>query len=340
MTLSERRLKFLNELFRSGKSYTKKELEERVSRHISTFRNRQEINDNGLDISKRTIDYDIKKLRDEFKAPLKCVKRKYYYTNPKFSIEKADIDSESLQNIKVAAAIIKQIPGLELHYDLMEIFESLEIQESFPKNERTYIQFDSRPGYEGSKHLVKALEACKIGSVISFDYQPFKAEKSRRIILHPYLLKEYNNRWFLIGMTETARSNRTNEISQYGLERIKGQIKNERHDYFYHPDFNPDEYLSSVIGVSIKPGAMVERVILKFTADRAKYVATNRIHSTQEHLKEHDTVTHKTFTYNLIPNLELMALLLSFGPDVEVLAPVHLREAISEKLKINMNLYF
>jgi predicted DNA-binding transcriptional regulator YafY len=340
MTLSERRLKFLNGIFRSGKSFTKKELEEKVSRHIAPYRNRQEINDNGLDISKRAIDYDIKKLREEFGAPLVCVSRKYYYTNPKFTIEKTEIDSDALQNIKVAAAILKQIPGLELHKDLMEIFENLETYDGQRTEDKTYIQFDTRPSYDGSKYLLTALESCKIGSVISFDYQPFKADKSKRIVLHPYLLKEYNNRWFLIGMTETACKEKKYEISQFGLERIKGKIKNENIEYYYHPNFNPDEYLAKVIGVSIKPGANVEKVLLRFTSDRAKYVETNALHATQRHLKEHETETHKTFIYDLIPNQELQSVILSFGADVEVVEPVSLREAIADKMKRSKDLYF
>lgn len=340
MTLSERRLKFLNGLFRSGKSFTKKELEEKVSRHIAPYRNRDEINDNGLDISKRSIDGDIAKLRKEHKAPLVCVKRKYYYTNPKFTIEKPDIDSESLQNIKIAAAILKQIPGLELHEDLLEIFETLENQDIQTKNEVTYVQFDTRPGYDGNKHLVKALQACKIGSVISFDYQPFNADIPRRIILHPYLLKEYNNRWFLVGMTENSLSTNKYEISQFGLERIVGKIKNESISYYRHPKFNPDEYFTNIIGVSVPFDASVESVALRFKSDRAKYVETNKLHSTQELIKSKGSGTHKTFTYQLIPNQEFESLILSFGADVEVLKPDSLRKRIAKKVESSKNLYF
>lgn len=339
MTLSERRLKFLHELFTSGKSFTKKELEEKVSRFIAPFRNREEINDNGLDISKRSVDGDIAKLRKEHKAPLVCVSRKYYYTNPKFTIGKPDIDPDVLQNIKIAATILKQIPGLKLYKDLSEIYEAIESDDVFSSNEKTYVQFDTRPAYNGSKYLIQALEACKSSSVISFDYQPFDVSKSTRVTLHPYLLKEYNNRWSLIGLTESDSRKKKKEINRYGLERIVGSIKNENIQFLHDPEFNPDEYLANVIGVSMDWGSRVENVVLRFTLHRAKYIETNSLHPTQKHIQELDTRTHKIFSYQLIPNKELEALILSFGPDVEVIEPISLRGRVHEKIKIARDLY-
>ncbi len=340
MTLSERRLKYLHDLFASGKSFTKRELEEKVSRYIAPFRNREEINDNGLDISKRSIDGDIAKLRKEHKAPLVCINRKYYYTNPKFTFGKPDIDPDILQNIKIAATILKQIPGLKLHKDLLEVYEVIESQDVFSSNEKTYIQFDTRPAYNGSKYLIQALEACKSSSVISFDYQPFDADKPKRVILHPYLLKEYNNRWSLIGLAESEDGKKKKEISRYGLERIVGSIKNENTKFLSDPEFNPDEYLANIVGVSTDWSNQVENVILRFTSQRAKYIETNSLHPTQKHMQELDTRTHKTFGYQLIPNKELEALILSFGPDVEVIEPKTLRKMVQKKVKMTGDLYF
>jgi predicted DNA-binding transcriptional regulator YafY len=243
-----------------------------------------------------------------------------------------------MQNIKVAAEILKQIPGLQLHKDLVDVYEKLDSYSEPYIDKRTYIQFDTRPGYIGNKHLVEIIEACKTGSVISFDYKPFKSDEPKSVIVHPYLLKEYNNRWFLIGMTETSIEEKKYEISQFGLERIHGKIKNTGAEYYYHNNFNPDEYLANIIGVFIKAGEEVENIELRFKIDRARYVETNPLHQSQ--ILVNETKTHKTFFYQLIPNPELEALILSYGGDAEVLKPESLRNKIADKLKTARDLYF
>lgn len=343
--LSERRRILLEKYLQKRVGYTKKQLMKILADELSDVR------DAG-DFALRTLNFDLKYLTN-CGAEIQKEKRKaknragrgiteyyYRYANSKWTYRKQILDPDAIQSIKVAATILKQIPGLKLHNELIEFCESVENQELLPTGERTYIQFDTRPYYEGNKHLIQLLDACKLGSVISFDYQPFKADIPKRVILHPYLLKQYNNRWFLIGMTKEAHLKKNYEISQYGLERIKGKIKNESAEYYYPPYFNPDEHFANLVGVSTRPGAVVEMVILKFTQDRAKYVETNPLHLSQKHVKDKDTETHKVFKYELIPNQELEALILSFGADVEVLSPDSLKSSIVEKIKSNKDLYF
>lgn len=345
ITLSERRRTLLERYLQKRTGYTKKQLMKILADELSDIR------DAG-DFSLRTLNFDLKYLAN-CGAEIQKEKRKaknragrviteyyYRYANSKWTYRKQLLDHDAVQSIKVAATILKQIPGLKLHYDLIEFCESIENQSLHSSGERTYIQFDTRPYYDGNKHLIQLLDACKLGRVISFDYQSFKADKPKRVVLHPYLLKEYNNRWFLIGMTEESHIKKTYEISQYGLERIKGKIKNESLEYYYHPDFNPDEHFANIIGVSTRPDAVVTKVVLRFANGRANYVETNPIHPTQRRLREKDTPTHRVFKYELIPNQELEALILSFGPDVEVLMPDSLKSSTIDKIESSKNLYF
>lgn len=344
ITLSERRRTLLEKYLQKRIGYTKKQLMKILADELSDIR------DSG-DFSLRTLNFDLKYLAN-CGAEIQKEKRKaknragrviteyyYRYANSKWTYRKQLLDTDAVQSIKVAATILKQIPGLKLHSDLIEFCESVENQ-NLPSNERTYIQFDTRPYYDGNKNLIQVLDACKLSSVISFDYQSFKADKPKRIVVHPYLLKEYNNRWFLVGLTEEARVNKTYEISQFGLERIKGSIKNESLEHYYHQDFNPDEHFAHIIGVSSTPGSVVESVTLSFAIDRAKYIETNPLHPTQKHLKEKDTETNRVFSCELIPNQELESLILSFGEDIEVLQPQNLRESILKKLNRSKDLYF
>lgn len=313
------RKKVLNELFRT-KPYPLEELIDRVSERI------------GTSISKKTIQDMIRYMREEG-APIKNIPGQGYIYDPKnYNIENVGIASASIEKIKLAASILEQIPGLEIHEELREVFEKLEMRTMETQSKvEPCIQFDSRPRYEGAKYLSEILEAIKGKTVISFEYQPFGHNESRRVAVHPYLLKEYNNRWFLIGLSEHARLEHKNEVSQFGLERIKSRIKPEASiQYFQDPVIDVQAMYKNIIGVSIPKAAKVEKVVLKFKAERAKYVLTNPLHHTQNLVKE--TMHFNTLSFELMLNKELESLILSFGADVQVLKPDELKEKIRANL--------
>ena len=320
------RRKILNELFRS-RYYTLDELIGRVGERI------------GTSVSKKTIQDMIKYMREEGAPIINEPGRGYIYDPKNYNIEDVKVDPATIANIKLAAFILKQIPGLDMHEELCEVFEKLEIRVADSEYESNFIQFDTRPEYTGAKHLAEILEAIKGESVISFDYQPFTHQEPMRITVHPYLLKESNNRWFLLGLPEHLRQAELYDIHQYGLERIKSAIKPEgKIEFFKHHKFDADTFHNNVIGVFIPKEAEVEQIVLRFTKARAAYVKTNPLHQSQKQIEENEK--HSTFSYNLIPNLELEALILSYGADAEVLKPETLRKKIADKLKSAADLYF
>lgn len=310
------RKKILNEIFRSPRTYTLEELIVRVTDKL------------GQSISKKTIQNDIRAIKqeaDEKGATLICINSRYTYEPKNFNLYEVKVDPASIERIKLAASILKQIPGLDIHEELQEVFSKLEMRADDIDEKPEIIQFDTRPDYQGAKYLAELLEAIKGQTVITYEYQPFIHSQPMTMVLHPYLLKEYNNRWFLIGLPEHLRQKKDFEFYVYGLERIKGKIKPEHKiEYYRDPNFDGTTYYKNVIGVTIPKEAKAETVVLRFSEARAKYVITNPLHASQltEKDKEH------TFKYKLILNKELEALILSYGPDVEVLKPKILKAKI------------
>lgn len=280
--------------------------------------------DIGENVSEKTVRNDISAMRAE-NAPIKNKPGAgYYYDPPSYNFFELPIIPAHIDNIRLAASLVKQIPGLDLHEELANIIKDLQLM--VEEDEPQYIQFDNRPHYEGSKYMVDVLEAIRGNTVITFDYQPFKYDSPRPVTIHPYLLKEFNNRWFLIGLCEETRQQGKYVFKQCGLERIKGSIKVENKISFYrHHQFDPVKMYENVFGMFIPIGVPVQRVVLKFSPLRAKYVATNPLHSTQSKVKN----SENTFAFQLIPNPELEGLILSYGADVEVLEPKELRERVS-----------
>lgn len=313
----------MNKLFRS-RYYTAEQLRERV------------INAIGKSVSAKTISDMIRYMRAEG-APIIHTRDKGYIYDPiGFNIEVIKIDPASVEKIKLAAVILKQFPGLDIHEELTYIFEQFDMKVEF-EDDTDFIQLDTRPSYEGAKYMVEILEAIKGKTVISFEYQPFKYELAKRVVVHPYLLKEWNNRWFLIGLPEHLRKEKIYQFHQFGLERMKSKIKVEgKIEHFQHHNFDAKTHFQNIIGISIPKEGKVQKVVLRFSPERIKYVTSNPWHNSQQRVKAKEN----TFEFQLIPNNELEAIILSFGADVEVLEPKSLRGKIAQLIIAAGQRYF
>ena len=84
-----------------------------------------------------------------------------------------------------------------------------------------------------------------------------------------------------------------------------------------------EEYFDDVIGVTVPERCEPVDVILSVSNNRYNYIKTKPLHLTQRKLGEDNGYTR--ISINVKINRELIALLLSFGSDVEVLSPASLR---------------
>ena len=146
------------------------------------------------------------------------------------------------------------------------------------------------------------------------------------IIFHPHLLKEFNNRWFLVG-----RNDKSERILTLALDRILGLDYDFQTDYL-SANYNTEDYYKNTIGVTVLDERNLSFIIFKVDRDNAPYVRTKPFHSSQEVVstaKDGST----TFKMRVHQNFELERLFLGFGDALEVLAPKKLRRRIAYKLK-------
>lgn len=163
---------------------------------------------------------------------------------------------------------------------------------------------------------------------IKITYEPF-GKPAFDAEIHPYYLKQYNNRWFILGYNPEYK-----DISVFALDRIK-KVESLNVDFIQDTLIeDPFDYFFDVIGTTIPNHGEVEKVVLKFSPKRYQYVLAKPIHHTQK--SDDNTLT---VTIDVIPNKELEAIILGFGKDVEVLEPEHLRNEIVEIMKESCNNY-
>jgi predicted DNA-binding transcriptional regulator YafY len=157
---------------------------------------------------------------------------------------------------------------------------------------------------------------------ITFRHHSFYHLKEEDYNLKPYFLKQYQNRWYVMGETEkgyrTFGSDRLNNIT-VGTKRFK-QKTEEAIDKF-----------RNVIGLNYVDHKM-EKIQLSFHISQKPYIASLPFHHSQ---KEINIDNQKSFDIELHihPNFEFRQQVLKYGSLVKVLEPKWLAQEIKEELK-------
>ncbi|TGE15972.1 helix-turn-helix transcriptional regulator [Hymenobacter elongatus] len=278
-------------------------------------------------VSKRTIQEDIKNLRLNYQAPIETESgRGYYYTDPGFSISNTPLTLDDLPVLHQSLAVLRQLQALGVSDELDEVVQRIEQRLTQPGAAPApdVVHFEQVPAYTGLTWLRPLYQAIRQREVLWLTYQPFQASSARRELVHPHLLKEFNHRWFLLGLN----AQNVHVTSTYALDRI---VAIEPANAPYRPgELDPKAYFQHVIGASVPPNGEVVEIHLRFSPARSPYVLTKPLHPTQ--LLVAETSQSTEFTLQLIPTREFITLLLSFGADVEVLAPASLREYLRQQL--------
>lgn len=288
----------------------------------------------GTDISVRQIRADIKYMRDRvtYDAPIKAYpmavgKEHYYrYEDPNFTIYNNEMSIEEVNNLRSTIQMLGRYRGTPATAWLEEVISNLEYRFGIKANAENLISFEQNDKLQGLEHLSGIIDATINHQPLKLQYRTFKGHEFETIC-HPYYVKQYNNRWFLLG-----RNEKYGTIGNYALDRIVS-FRNVDIPFCKNTQINFDTYFNDVIGVTV-PRADIETIVLRFSENRFPYVVSKPLHHSQVVNKEQRTVT-----ITVKPNNELNQLIFSFIPDVEVLAPCSLREAIKDKIEENLKKY-
>ena len=287
----------------------------------------------GIDkgISKRTIQSDIQTMRSDklgYNAPIIVLEKKYYtYEEPDYSITNIPLTDQDLNQLSEAVEFLKQFQGFSHFRQLGGMVQKLEDHiHSAKEKKKPVISFDSNPNLKGIEHLDTLYQAVIKKSVLKMQYQSFKARSASEVFLHHYLLKEFNNRWFILG-----QKNDKKEVITYALDRIVSlETANEKH-YQANESFDPDNFYKDVVGVTVMQGILPEKVVFKVNHRNAQYVLTKPIHHSQKTLSQDED--GYIFQLDIKINFELERIFLGYGSSLEIISPRRLRGRIKKNLK-------
>ena len=256
--------------------------------------------------------------------------RVYQYEDPNFSIFSTELSEDDLLHLSQALDILQRFNGMPEADWVAELSARLNLCMSNHKEVRAAVGFESSMYNKGMEHFTPLFNAIRKKTTVELRYQSFRMADPQTLIVHPYYLKQYNNRWFLF----CCNGDHTN-LSNYPLDRILS-VK-LAHVPYRDTDIDFDEYFTDMIGVSRRYGQEPEDVVLRFPKDQYKYVSTKPWHGSQTVIEENDDFV--TMQMHVIINYELEQKILSFGDYVEVVAPRSLRDRIKERMDKSLEKY-
>jgi predicted DNA-binding transcriptional regulator YafY len=287
----------------------------------------------GGNVSPYTFDKDIKELKQKFNAPIEFNRKHngYYYTDESFSLSQFPLTEEEITALDFSTAVLQSMKHTPLFHPfetaIDKVINGYRVGKILGKPDEEIIQVEMPQSNAGAEWLNSLYKSIIEKQVTKLIYKPFNKE-AKEHLFHPYLLKEYRNRWYVVGY-----SSRSQNSIVFALDRIQSLEKvNEK--YFTDPDFNPKEYFKYSFGTTHFHHAKPEKVILSFQPIQAKYVISQPLHHSQKVVFQNETELQ--IEMEVYITQELIMTVLGYGDAVKVLEPVGLIETIKgviEKMK-------
>ena len=275
------------------------------------------------EVTRRCIEKDIVYLQETpFNAPIKRFrwngKKCVAYKDTSFSIFKQEMSNEERNLLREVLNTIGQFDGLN-HFEWLDKFKiGLGIEER-----RQIISFSHNPYLVNSNLLGVLFDYISNEVVIRLSYHTFADAKVRSIDFHPYLLKQYNDRWYLLGAADSDK-----KILTFALDRIDKIESLPEKKYFKCPEDFYNRF-EDIVGVTLYENRPVEHILFWVSDTSKDYVITKPIHESQiqyqgeieKHVRNQYPQCEDGcfFSIDCIKNYELIRTLCSFGKELIVL---------------------
>jgi predicted DNA-binding transcriptional regulator YafY len=307
-----------------GRKYTIKDLKSEVEKVLS------EADPNSNGVSFKTLRNDLKFMESErgYNAPIIQLiegRKRYYKYEVSFSINDNPINQSEWKMLEQAVLILKQFHGRP-DFEWLNQIEPFITEKTKGRKVRSVVDYDVNLDYKGLNLIPIIQNAILNKIVLEFNYRPFKG-RPYHALCHPYYLKQFNGRWYVFGRNE----NENKDIWQFPLDRIENLKETYKIQFKEDQMENWQDYFYDIVGVT-RFDEKVEKIIMNVSEEMIPYIITKPLHPTQK-VRKIDDQRHEV-EIKVIPNLELISLILSFGLHIKVKEPSGLKNRIKEIVRI------
>lgn len=309
--------------------------------------------DKQREVSLRMIQKDINAIEEQFEKKIvrevgyggRRIVRYEDQSQPIFSQQLTDEEAAIMHE---ALKMLGRLDGLENLQWLDSLRKRLDERVddhalpiiSFSYNEQLHMK---------PKMLGRLFSAISRKVAVDVVYQRFGAEPNH-FVISPYQLKQYNDRWFLLGCpvgTEIYPYN-PEFIINLALDRILDFT--ERPEEYQEIGVDLKARFNEIVGVTYKSEIEVEEVIFAVAPSAIPFIETKPIHITQIAYPNQEQIKFrekhpklKDFIFYSIkcrPNYELMSLLASYQDQLVVVSPRSLTDTIYSQINRHLTFYF
>jgi predicted DNA-binding transcriptional regulator YafY len=277
-------------------------LQRKGSASIGEIRNC--LSDNDFAVSHRTMERYIQELRNEYGVVADCDRRTNRYS----------LLADDAETLDCLLHVIRLVNSSEL---LMDTIRNRD-------RNLACIAFEHTDEYAGGENLEPIYSAILNSHIITFTHENFERNTTRQHSIKPYLLKEYNSKWYVVGNFTDSDA-----IRIFGLDRITDLKVEDDHTFEKTQQKRISTLFDNLIGL-VYDIDKTETVEISATPEQAKYFKRSPLHGTQTVVSESDSEVR--FSYYLVPNLELQRLLLGFGSRVKVVKPDWFARQMKEEI--------
>ena len=174
-------------------------------------------------VSRRQVFEDIKFMESDtgWSIPLerkKDGKKVYYrYEDPDFSINEQPLTDEEAQQLRTVILTLSRFRGLPSNEWIEDVISNLEWRFNLKGKSENIIGFEQNVNLKGLNWLTPILDATSNHQPLKIVYRNYKnSEVEKTLIVHPWYVKQYNNRWFLFALDDQRYY-----ITNLALDRIQ-----------------------------------------------------------------------------------------------------------------------
>ena len=272
---------------------------------LSDLWERSTLNETGEELYERTFHNHREAILDTFGIEIKCDRSLGYYI----------ANGDDLEGDGIRQWLLESLSMNNL------------LNESTDMRDR--ILFERIPS--SHRWLPVVVNAMRDRKAVELTYKSFWRDEESTFTVHPYCLKLFRQRWYML-----ARSERYDSLRIYALDERMLSVTPLKKALKIPAKFNAEEYFSRYFGVIIDNRKPVP-VELRVVADQVKYFESLPLHHTQELVESNQEFS--VFRYLLVPTFDFRQEILSHGPDVEVLEPEELRDEIKADIARMYRIY-
>ena len=195
---------------------------------------------------------------------------------------------------------------------------------------------NNEDGSQVSNALAGLFSAIANKVVVNVEYRKFGQQKSSFYDVYPYLLKQYNDRWYLICQLVNAERN---FLMNLPLDRMFA-FKEVPEIPYKECYCDIDERYEDIVGVTYHDDMEVKTILFAISNAKAPYIKTKPIHGSQTllssieqerlHQKYPELGDYVFYQIQCIPNNELKELFFSFDKEIVVINEDLQQEIINE----------